>query len=234
MISCARIWIFSVIIWVVPVCGLSGIAHADLPVDLELVLAIDSSASVDADEFASQLGGLAKAFRSADLLRAITSGAHGRVAVALVEWSSADRQRLNIPWRLIADRASAEALAKDIETAPRLVETGATSISSAIVFALAQFEANAFEAPRRVIDISGDGENNHGAKLKGARQAADALGVTVNALAIENEVVGLSAYFRQQVIAGPGAFAERARDYVDYVEAIQRKLLREIGPVPIS
>jgi hypothetical protein len=209
-------------------------ASARTEVDLELVLAIDSSTSVDKQEFSLQLQGLALAFRDPELLEAIRSGAHRAIAVTLVEWSGASRQRVNIPWRMITDSATAEGLAGALESAPRLVDTGATSISEAIRFCILQFGTDEFVGFRRVIDLSADGENNQGAPLGQARQAADKAGVTVNALAVKNRVWGLDAYFRDEVITGPAAFAVQADDYETYIEAIRRKLIREIRNTPVS
>lgn len=209
-------------------------AHAETPVDLELVLAVDSSASVDRTEFTLQLQGLADAFRDPEVLQAIRSGPLRAIAVTLVEWASASRQEINVPWRLVDGPSAAEALAIDIETAPRLIETGSTSISAAIRFGLGLFEGNGFAGERMTIDISGDGHNNAGPLLEESRQLADGLDVTVNGLAIENEAADLGDYFSDSVIVGPGSFAMRANDYGDYIQAIRRKLIREIRSVPVA
>jgi hypothetical protein len=211
-----------------------GPASAGGEVDLELVLAIDSSTSVDEQEFSLQLLGLARAFRDPELLEAIRSGPRRAIAVTLVEWSSAWRQQVSIPWRLVGGASAAEQLANDLEAAPRLIDTGATSISEAIRFSILQFHGNGFAGFRRVIDISADGRNNQGAPLDKARRDADVAGVTVNALAVKNRVWALDAYFRDEVITGAAAFALQADDYEDYVEAIRRKLIREIRNTPVS
>lgn len=204
------------------------------PVDLELVLAIDSSASVDQKEFTLQLKGLALAFRDPEVHRAIASGPLASIAVTLIEWSSDDRQRVNIPWRRVRGAAAAASLADDLQDAPRLIETGATSISEAIRFSVRQFADNGFSSRRRVIDISGDGYNNQGFPMALARGEASVGEVTVNGMAIENQVLGLGRFYRDKVITGPGSFAMRADDYQDYITAIRRKLIREIRSVPVS
>lgn len=130
------------------------------PVDLELVLAVDSSASVDYIEFNLQLEGLAYAFRDPDLIGAIGNGSHGVIAVTLMEWASAGRGEIVLPWTRIASAADAAAFADRIDRSPRQIQTGATSISSAIRFANSLFEGNGFEGTRRAIDVSGDGYNN--------------------------------------------------------------------------
>lgn len=212
----------------------TGQSVGSVPVDLELVLAVDSSASVDAREFGQQMNGLALAFRDEAVVEAATAGPNGAIAVTVIEWSSVGLQIVSVPWRIIDGSAAAEALADILDGAPRQVETGATSISTALLFAIALFDNNGFEGLRRVVDISGDGFNNQGVPTDVARSAADKAGVTVNGLAIENQVLGLGDYFEHNLITGLGAFVERADDYEDYVDAIRRKLLREIRDVPMG
>jgi len=209
-------------------------AQATEPVDLELVLAVDSSASVDYTEFNLQLQGLTLAFEDPELASAIAAGPIGAIAVTLVEWSSSERQEVSIPWTVIRTGEDARAFAERIRRAPRMVITGATSLSSAILFAAGMFDANAYEGTRHVIDLSGDGYNNQGTALSIARELVLDRGVTINALAIENQVLGLGDYFEQSLIGGFGSFMIRADDYEDYLGQIRRKLLREIQPVPIS
>jgi len=212
----------------------SSVAQSDYPVDLELVLALDSSASVDRKEFDLQLTGLALAFRDPEVQEAITGGAFQAIAVTMIEWSSLDRQAVSIPWRLIDSAESANALADEIAASPRIVETGATSLSGAILYAVPLFSMNSYSGQRQVIDISGDGFNNSGRTMREGRAFAQAAGVTVNGLAIQNQVLDLGGYFEEYVITGPGSFVITAKDYEDYVRAIRRKLLREIRAGPIS
>jgi hypothetical protein len=209
-------------------------ALASEPVDLELVLAVDSSASVDYTEFNLQLQGLVLAFEDPELAGAIAAGPLGAIAVTLIEWSSLARQEVSIPWTPIRSEADARAFADEIRRAPRLVVTGATSLSSSILFAADLFETNGYDGTRRVIDLSGDGYNNQGTALSVARELVLERGITINALAIENQVLGLGDYFEQSLIGGFGAFMIRADDYQDYIGQIRRKLLREIQPAPIS
>ena len=153
-----------VLVPVLAVAGWGTRARAE-PVDLELVLAVDSSASVDYIEFNLQLEGLAYAFRDPDLVAAIGNGQYGAIAVTLMEWASSDRQQRVLPWTRIASAADAAAFADRIDRSPRQIQTGATSISSAIRVANRLFEANGFEGTRRTIDLSGDGYNNQGEAL---------------------------------------------------------------------
>ena len=209
-------------------------ATEDRPVDLELVLAVDSSSSVDSREFALQVEGMAYAFRDPAVQAAIAAGGYGAIAVTLVEWSSHTVQRVNVPWSLVAGPDDAEDLAQMLENAPRLVETGATSLSAALLFSADLFDGNGYEGTRQIVDISGDGYNNHGPVLTTARNAVGKRGIGVNALVIANLGSSLDLYFEREVIIGPGAFVEQAPDYDNYAEAIRRKLLREIRDTPIS
>ena len=218
----------------VPLAAGPAPARAAEPVDLELVLAVDSSASVDYTEFNLQLQGLTLAFEDPELAEAIAAGPMGAIAVTLIEWSSAERQEISLPWTVLRSADDARAFAEEISRAPRRVVTGATSISSSILFAAGLFETNGFEGSRRVIDLSGDGYNNQGAALSVARQLVLDRAITINAVAIENQVNGLGDYFENSLIGGFGAFVIRATDYEDYIGQIRRKLLREIMPAPIS
>ena len=80
-------------------------------VDLELVLATDNSQSIDSAEAALQRQGVAAAFRSPEVVRAIQSGSLGRIGVAYLDWSSAPYTRIAVNWRVIKDKASADAFA---------------------------------------------------------------------------------------------------------------------------
>ncbi len=216
--------------------GMGGAPAAQSPrqVDLELILAVDCSYSVDTAEFDLQKIGLAEAFRHPAIVAALRAGKYGAIRVAMVEWSGTDSQVVVVPWTTVHDAASAAALATRIESTPRLTQEGATSISSMIEFGLALFAANRSADTRRVIDISADGRNNMGARITVMRAVAAATGVTVNGLAILNEVPTLDFYFQKYVIAGSDAFVIRADDYSYYALAILRKLLREIGIPPVS
>ncbi len=207
---------------------------AEVRVDMQLVLAVDSSASVDAGEFALQINGMAHAFRSPEVIEAIQSGYFRAIGVTLIEWSSYDLQRVDIPWTLVDGPAAALVLAERISSLPRSVETGATSISGALLFGLELFETGPFDGTRRVIDISCDGRNNNGAEVDLVRDLVLARGITVNGLTILNEHPTLDIYFRRNVIGGTGAFVEVADDYDVFTEAFTRKLVREIRNIPVA
>ncbi|HSM39214.1 MAG TPA: DUF1194 domain-containing protein [Afifellaceae bacterium] len=202
-------------------------------VDVAIVLAVDCSWSVDETEYAQQIGGLADAFASSDVHQAIAAGANGRIAVALMQWAAPDAQKLVIGWTIVEAPEDALLLSARIAATPRIVGDGATSITAAITTGAALHGARPSRALRQVIDISSDGINNTGGLPEPARDLAAARGITINGLTILNEVPYLHHYFRNHIIAGPGAFVEVAEDYADYHRAIRRKLLREIG-LPVS
>jgi len=203
-------------------------------VDLELILAVDSSSSVNHDEFSLQMLGIAGAFRNPLLLRALEAAGEGGVAVVLVQWSDAERQYVATGWYKIHDAASAAAYADLLEATPRYVDGGGTSISGAIDFSVPLFGANDFEGRRKTIDISGDGRNNHGRWGYVARDEAVAQGITINGLAILNEEPGVDLHYAKYVIGGTSSFLITADDFNDFKDAVLLKLVREISGDIIS
>ena len=211
----------------------AGEALAGTAVELELVLAVDASGSVDNDEFALQVRGLAAAFRDPRVVAAIESQGAGGIAVAVMQWSSPGNQIVAVDWTPIADAASAAAFAERIEGAGRLLY-GETAIAHALRFATGLFASGAFEGRRKVIDLSGDGPNNYGGMTTRIRDLAVAAGMTINGLAILNEYAELDRYYEAEVIGGRGAFVMTAADYADFATAIRNKLVREISGPPIA
>ncbi|MDA0703938.1 MAG: DUF1194 domain-containing protein [Proteobacteria bacterium] len=215
--------------------GLWGPARAQgVPVHLELILAVDTSSSVNFEEFGLQMNGYAAAFRNPDLIEAIQGLGDQGIAVTLVQWASAEQQQISVDWAHLRTAADAEAFAVSILSAPRAFSFGSTSIGELIRRAVPQFELNGFDAERKVIDISGDGRANQGLPPEMVREAAIVQGVTINALAILNEEPGLEAYYDKYVIGGWSSFVMAARDFVDFQDAILGKLLREVRGAPIS
>jgi hypothetical protein len=200
-----------------------------MPVDLVLVLAIDVSGSVDEEEFDLQRRGLATAFRHPQVIDAIHGGRYRRIAVTVVQWAGMDRQRVSVPWAVISDAFDARGFADKLVRMPRDFPDGPTNLSGVIRFATRLIATAPFAGSRRVVDISGDGQNNIGDPPPEARDVAVRSGITINGLAIVNASAGLEAYFHAEVIGGPGAFAITAADYADYPRAILKKLLREIS-----
>jgi hypothetical protein len=208
---------------------------ADLPVDLELILAVDISFSMDDDEQQLQRAGYVAAITNPDVIAAIGRGLNGRIALSYVEWAGPERQQVVVDWRVVDGPASAQAFAATLAAAP-LAQFRGTSISGSLAFLKPRFEGNGFEAPRHVIDVSGDGPNNMGIPVEAARDAVVAAGITVNGLpimikrasgfaAIEN----LDVYYEDCVIGGPGAFVVVVHGAGQFAEAIRRKLVLEIA-----
>jgi hypothetical protein len=208
-------------------------AAAQSSVDLALVLAVDASGSVDHYRFELQKRGYVAAFRNPQVLRAVTSaGANGAVAVTMVQWTGPALQVHVVPWMVIKDAASAEAVAAAIDKAPRELFGGGTSISGAIDYGLSLLQVAPFKATRRVVDISGDGSNNRGRSVTQARDEAVAAGIVINGLPILALEPGLDRYFQDNVIGGPGAFVVAAKSYETFADAILKKLITEIADTP--
>ncbi len=211
---------------------------AEEPVDLQLVLAIDISRSVDDDEARLQRQGYIEALTNPRVLNGIKGGLMGAIAVAYVEWAGWEYQRLVIPWTRIAGLADAQRFTDAIAEAPR-VSMSWTSISGALAFSLATLESCPFEGTRQVIDVSGDGVNNSGPPAEQLRDKAVAQGITINGLPIVNDrptfgrlpPVPLDQYYRDSVIGGPNAFMIVAEDFESFGAAVLRKLVREIAGV---
>ena len=212
-------------------------------VDLELVLAVDISSSIDPFEAKLQREGYLKALTHPSVIVAITSGKHRRVAITYMEWAGELSQNTLVDWTVVRDSASARAFAGKIGAHP--INTSAwTSISGAIEHAVKAFAKSPHKGSRRALDISGDGRNNSGGELEPARAKALALGITINGLPIMNNLPNISGvpidnyleeYYRTQVIGGRGAFIIVAKGFEAFAEAIRAKLVREIagrgGPV---
>lgn len=208
-------------------------AQQGTPVDLELVLAIDTSGSVDPWEFNLQLRGIAAAFRDPEVQAAIEGSTPGGLAVTLVQWSGPQEQLATTGWAVLTDGTSATAFAAQTEADGRQF-MGRTAIASVLEFATLLLTHNRFDGYRKVIDLSGDGRANEGRAPGDARDAAVAADITVNALPIMTDVADLDLYYRDQVIGGPGAFLLSALDFDDFARAIRQKLLREIGGTPVG
>lgn len=209
----------------------------DLPVDLELVLAVDVSGSIDAEEAALQRQGYLAAIVHREVLQAITGGTFGRIALAYMEWAGEHHQSIIVDWSMIDGSASASAFATALAAKEPRSERW-TSISAAIDSAAALFADNGFEGTRKVIDISGDGPNNSGRAPDEARDLAVAQGITINGLPILNGrpgpggwpgAVDLDSYYRDHVIGGAGAFLVPAENFDSFAGAIRAKLVREIA-----
>jgi hypothetical protein len=217
-------------------------ARAEVRVDLELVLAVDASRSIDTFEYRLQRMGYAKALTHPAVVGAITSGPMRKIAVSYVEWSGAVQQATIVGWTVIDGKASAAAFARKLVAAPRRF-LGGTSISGAIGYAYRMFKGNGIAGARQVIDISGDGPNNRGVPSEVARDMAVRAGITINGLAILNNRPSrppwpeerVDVHYKTKVIGGPGAFMMVVKGFDAFAVAIRNKLIREIadgGRVP--
>ncbi len=219
---------------------LPSAVRAAEPVDMLLVLAADVSRSVTEPKFKLQREGAAAAISHPDVVRAMTSGPHRRIAVCFVEWAAAGMQSVIIDWTVIAGEADARTFAGKLVDVPRSF-MGSTAIGGAIDFSVRQLERAPFTSDKRVIDISGDGNNNNGRPVVEVRDEALAKGITINALVIltplaesfrpehTNPPGGLEKYFQDNVIGGPGAFTIVAESHESFGRALTKKLIQEIA-----
>lgn len=209
-------------------------------VDVELILAVDVSYSMDMDELAIQREGYAQAIVSKEFLQALKSGPSGKISVTYFEWAASSDQKIIIPWRVIDGPETADAVAAEIMQTP-IRRASRTSISGAIYFAMPLFNNDPYHGLRRVIDISGDGPNNNGAPVTGARDEALSKGIVINGLPImvkepsysTMDIDNLDWYYEDCVTGGPGSFVVAIKDREKFKEAIRTKLLLEVaGRVP--
>jgi hypothetical protein len=198
---------------------------------VELVLALDSSASVDGREFQLQIEGLALAFRDEEVQRAVQNLRPLGAAVAVVQWGAPGETRVVLPFTHLVTARDSKAFGFRIGLARRWMWASATSIATGITDSAKLIESNEFDGFRKIIDVSGDGEDNGGADLDAARQAAKAKSIVINGLPIMADVSDLDRYYETHVIIGADSFVEPARDFEDYVRAIREKLLKELRPL---
>jgi hypothetical protein len=211
-----------------------------IDVDVELVLAVDISYSMDPDEQALQRDGYIQALTSPEFLNALKDGMHGRIAVTYVEWAGSAEQRIVVPWRLIDGPASAASFVAAIADAPYR-RAFRTSISGALRFSAPLFDGNGFNGIRQVIDVSGDGTNNQGPLITVTRDETIAKGITINGLPLvwkrpnsaTMDIDNLEVYYEDCVVGGPGAFVIPIRERDQFPSATRTKLVLEIaGRVP--
>ncbi|MEO9874181.1 MAG: DUF1194 domain-containing protein [Anderseniella sp.] len=211
-------------------------AAASEDVDLELVLAVDASGSVDNAEYRLQLSGIAAALRDPAVLRAITAGRHRRIALNVLIWAEARRPKDETGWFILSSKAEVDRVAAMIAAMPR-TQVGGTGIGDGVAHAIRSIDENAIRSDRRIVDVSGDGRETpprqYSTILSEARSMAIARNVTLNGLAILNEDKQLDDYYRAWLAVGEGNFVEVAQDYNDFARAMRRKLLREIDPDPV-
>jgi hypothetical protein len=210
-------------------------AAAGQSVDLQLVLAVDASGSVDETEYALQLKGIAAGFRDRAVRKAIKEGAEGRIAVNLITWAEHQVPKDQTGWMVIGGDAEAESFALLVEALPR-TQNGGTGLGEGIAASVRAINSSGFESERRVIDVSGDGKETPAREfvvlLPQARIMANSYKITINGLAIANEDAELLSYYLNNVRSGPDSFVMAADNYVEFADAMRRKLLREIDYKP--
>ena len=202
-------------------------------VDLALVLAIDSSYSIDPYEYQLQMRGTGQAFLDSKILEAISRGPNKKIAISAFFWSDPDKQYVIIPWRLVAKTQDIIEIADIFLRAPRDIYRGSTATGSALMFAKSMLD-NAPPSLRRVVDVSTDGECNTGFSVTTARDLLVDADITINGLAIVNEIHDLRAYVESNIVGGQGHFVITANDFNAYTSAIKMKLLKEIGNADLS
>jgi hypothetical protein len=207
-----------------------------MPVDVELVIAVDISYSMDPEEQKLQRDGYVRALTSREFLTALREGAHGKIAITYFEWAGQFDQKVVMPWRLIESPESADAVAAEIAAAPYR-RASRTSISGGLMFGSKLFEASGYRGTRRVIDVSGDGANNAGELIAPVRDNVLAQGITINGLPImlkrpnagTLDIENLDVYYEDCVIGGPGAFVVPIHDTAQFIDATRTKLILEVA-----
>lgn len=188
-----------------------------------LVLAMDVSGSVDRGEWRLQADGLAAALRDREVAEVLVQG---QIALTVVQWSAVGQQAVVLPWQRMLSRGAVQDFAARVETMPRAFPGSDTAVGEALDVSIDQFAAVP-DCRRRIVDMSGDGDENVGYTTPRARARAIAEGVEVNALAIEAMGLSITNFYRRWVIT-PGGFVETAQGHLDYARAIRTKLLREL------
>ena len=225
----ARHLLLSLACWIACLLPLQGQAQSP-PVDLQLILAVDASGSVDNDEWTLQLKGYVQALRDPEVHRAIRSGGeHQAIAVTFIQWSGYSYQAQVLDWTRISSAGEANQFADRLAATSREIFGGGTSLSGIIDFGVREFGRCPFPAPRRVLDISGDGMNRNSRPAAEARDEAVARGITINGLPILGSEDDLDRWYQANVVGGSGAFMIVAQDFVSFATAIRNKLIREIA-----
>lgn len=218
--------------------GSTSAEHYSVPVDLELVIAVDVSYSMEIDEQRIQRKGYVDAFRRPEIVKALQSGPLGRIAVTYIEWGGSAVQI--VPWTLIDGSGTAAQFSELLRQQP-IRRISFTSISNALAFARKLFQTSPFRGSRRVIDVSGDGPNNAGVPAPVGRNTTIAQGIVIDGLPImlktapdSASIPDLDVYYQECVIGGDGAFLLKVTTVSQFAEAILRKLVIEISGLELS
>jgi hypothetical protein len=226
-----RLRLFWTFLLVVPLlgAGFGSPARAQTNVDLQLVLAVDASGSVNDARFELQKQGYAAAFRNPQVVKAIMSGGEQAIAVTIMQWTGPFMHVQVVPWTLVKDAASAQTFGDAISRSQRELYGGGTSISGAVDQSMLLLSQSPYASQRRTIDISGDGANTSGRSIANARDEAVKNGVSINGLPILSLEPFLDTYYYNYVIGGPGAFMVPVANYENFADAVVKKLILEIA-----
>jgi hypothetical protein len=211
-------------------------ARAETPVDLQLVLAVDVSRSIDEVEAELQRRGYIEALTNDRVIDAILSGEHKRIAVCYTEWAGTHYQVVVIDWTLIDSAGAARRFAEKLSEAPRTSQSW-TAVGAALAHAGQRFENSGFAPKRRVIDVSGDGRTNDGPAAEIIRDRLVTQGIVVNGLPVMMNRTNfgrppdltLDKYYEENVIGGPGSFMIVADNFDQFGRAVRTKLVREVS-----
>lgn len=198
--------------------------------ELELVIAMDVSRSVDAYEFDLMRFGTADAFRDpevVDLIRFMKGG----MRITLTQWSGPKQQKQMIPWTYLYSSKDISSIAEAIERMERAYRFDLTAPAEGILHAHSLFSKPPSACNRQVIDVSGDGIQNQGAPVRDVTQRLGRQGITINGLVIRADRPDPLDFYQQNIVSGPISFVEIADNYDAYPRAILRKLIREIRPL---
>jgi hypothetical protein len=215
-------------------------AESGAKVDLELVLAVDISQSMDFEEHTLQRMGYVDAFRHKDVVNAILSGPRGKIAVTVMEWAGDFEPYDIVPWTILDSEAAVAAFADRLSKESVNGEQR-TSISNALYSAAERIERNGISSLRQVIDVSGDGANNAGGPIEQARDLVLKKGITINGLPIMlnkpmqyYDIDHLDRYYKHCVIGGPAAFIVPVFDLKHLSATIRKKLVMEIASLEVA
>jgi hypothetical protein len=216
-------------------------ARAETPVDLQLVLAVDVSRSIDEVEAELQRRGYIEALTNERIIDAILSGENRRIAVCYTEWAGTHYQVVVLDWAVIDSPSAARRFADKLAEAPRQSQSW-TAVGAALAHAGQRFDNSGFVSKRRVIDISGDGRTNDGPPAELVRDRLVSQGIVVNGLPVmmnrtnfgRPPDLSLDKYYEENVIGGPGSFMIVADDFDQFGRAVRTKLVREISGVDVT
>jgi len=212
-------------------------AKAREPVGMQLILAADVSGSVNATRYKVQQNGYLEALGDPRVLDVIRGLEPPILAITFIAWSR--EQQVMVPWTRVQDGASMDEFRNRLGSMQRPRIGINTFISQALLFCGERFDQE-FTGGRKVIDVSGDGDDNQGiAGLRAVRDALVAKGVVINGLPIivkppdyvfpPQPPEGLDVYYRNHVVGGEGHVVIESIGFDNFKQAILQKLLLEIG-----